>query len=61
MRRGDNADHPLQIASMEAENRLIEHSMNCDVLYRDGQFLHIEYDGDKGIGTPLGISRKDWG
>lgn len=61
LRRGDNINHPLQMASMEAEKRLIEYSMNCDVLYRDGQFLQIEYDGDKGIGTPLGVSRKDWG
>ena len=61
IRRGDNADHPLQIASMEAEDRLIAHSMNCDVLYRDGQFLQVEYNGEKGIGTPLGVSRKDWG
>lgn len=61
LRHGDNPEHPLQIASHEAEKRLIELSMNADVMYRDGQFLRIEYDGEQGIGTPLGVSRKDWG
>ena len=61
LRRGDDSDHPLQKASLEAEQTLIEQTMNADVLYRDGQFLRSEYDGDKGIGTPLGVSRMDWG
>ncbi len=61
LRHGDDPNHPLQIASLEAEQRLIELSMNADVLYRDGQFLRAEYDGHQGIGTPLGVSRKDWG
>jgi len=61
LRRGDDDNHPLQIASMEAEQRLIDYSMGVDVLYRDGQFLQIEYDGHQGVGTPLGVSRKDWG
>lgn|GEM_PF-2005259 len=45
MRRGAEADDPLQIASLEAEQRLIEQSMDADVLYRDGQFLKIEEYG----------------
>lgn len=61
LRHGDSEEHPLQIASREAEQRLVDHSMNADVLYRDGQFLQIEYEGDKGVGAPLGVSRKDWG
>lgn len=61
LRHGDDPKHPLQKASLEAEQRLIEQTMNADVLYRDGQFLRSEYDGDKGIGTPLGVSRMDWG
>lgn len=61
LRKGDNDDHPLQIASQAAEQRLIEQSMNADVMYRDGQFLEIEYHGHQGIGSPQGVSRKDWG
>lgn len=61
LRRGTEADDPLQIASLEAEQRLIEQSMDADVLYRDGQFLQIEYDGHQGIGSAFGVSRLDWG
>jgi phosphoribosyl 1,2-cyclic phosphodiesterase len=61
LRKGDNDDNPLQIASQQAEQRLIEHSMNADVLYRDGQFFEVEYLGHQGIGSPIGVSRKDWG
>ncbi|WP_299488412.1 MBL fold metallo-hydrolase [Acaryochloris sp. IP29b_bin.137] len=61
LRRGAESDHPLQIASLEAEERLCQQSMDADILYRDGQFLQIEYDGDLGIGSPHGVSRLDWG
>lgn len=61
LRRGDDDDHPLQRASLEAENRLRKLSKGADVLYRDGQFLQVEYDGLQGVGTPIGVSRKDWG
>ena len=61
LRRGEDADNPLQTASLEAEERLIQQSMDADVLYRDGQFLQIEYDGHQGIGAPFGVSRLDWG
>lgn len=61
LRRGDDDDHPLQIASREAERVVREHSNEVDVLYRDGQFLQVEYDGIQGVGTPIGVSRKDWG
>lgn len=61
LRRGQEPEHPLQIASLEAEERLCLHSMNADILYRDGQFLRIEYDGDLGVGSPHGVSRLDWG
>jgi len=61
LRRGAEADDPLQKASLEAEQRLIEQSMDADVLYRDGQFLQIEYDGHQGIGSAFGVSRLDWG
>lgn len=61
LRRGQDSAHPLQIASLEAEERLCRHSMDADILYRDGQFLRIEYDGELGVGSPHGVSRLDWG
>lgn len=61
LRRGPDPKHPLQIASLEAEARLCQQSMDADILYRDGQFLQIEYDGALGIGSPHGVSRLDWG
>jgi phosphoribosyl 1,2-cyclic phosphodiesterase len=61
LRRGEDPNDPLQIASLEAEERLKQQAMNADVLYRDGQFLQIEYDGHQGIGSPFGVSRLDWG
>lgn len=61
LRHGDQDDHPLQVASREAEQRLRRHSVKADLLYRDGQFLRAEYDGELGVGSPFGVSRKDWG
>lgn len=61
LRRGDNPNDPLQMASLEAEARLREQAMGADVLYRDGQFLQAEYDGLKGIDSSHGVSRLDWG
>ncbi len=61
LRRGPDPEDPLQIASLEAEQRLIDQCMDVDVLYRDGQYLQIEYDGHQGIGSPFGVSRMDWG
>lgn len=61
LRRGEDPEDPLQVASLEAEERLIEQCMDVDILYRDGQFLQIEYDGHQGIGSPFGVSRLDWG
>ena len=61
LRRGEDPAHPLQIASLEAEARLQKQAMNADLLYRDGQFLRVEYDGDQGIGSSYGVSRQDWG
>ena len=61
LRHGPNPEHHLQLASLEAEQRLIEHSKNADLLYRDGQFLRAEYDGIKGLGGRAGVPRRDWG
>ena len=35
--------------------------MNADLLYRDGQFLRIEYDGGKGVSNSAAVPRRDWG
>ena len=61
LRRGGDPEDPLQIASLEAEEHLKQQCMDADVVYRDGQYLHIEYDGHQGIGSPFGVSRMDWG
>ena len=61
LRHGDQPDHPLQIASQAAEDRLTDYAQDADVMYRDGQFMRAEYEGDQGIGVPIGVSRKDWG
>jgi hypothetical protein len=61
LRRGDDPEDPRQQASMEAEQRLRDACRDIDVLYRDGQFLEIEYDGQMGVGLPFGVSRLDWG
>ena len=61
LRRGPDPEFPLQVESNEAEQRLIEYSMNADVLYRDGQFLRDEYDAKKPLGGAVGVPRKDWG
>ena len=61
LRRGPDPEFALQVESLEAEERLIQQSMNADVLYRDGQFLRDEYDAKKPLGGGAGVPRKDWG
>ena len=61
LRRGEDPNDPKQKASMAAEERLMNHAMDADVLYRDGQYLHSDYDGLSGIGASNPISRLDWG
>ena len=61
LRHGDNDEHPLQKASVKAENELRRQAYGADLLYRDGQFLRAEYDGQIGVGSAFGVSRKDWG
>lgn len=61
LRHGDDPDFALQVESLDAEDRLIAHAMNADVLYRDGQFLRDEYEAKKPLGGELGVPRKDWG
>lgn len=61
LRHGGQPDDPRQRASLQAEERLKEHSQEADVLYRDGQFFRAEYDGYQGIGVSGGVPRMDWG
>jgi phosphoribosyl 1,2-cyclic phosphodiesterase len=61
LRRGPDAGHPAQHASLAAEARLVEHVRGADLLYRDGQYLRAEYDGREGIGSSAPVPRLDWG
>jgi phosphoribosyl 1,2-cyclic phosphodiesterase len=60
LRHGD-PDHPDEQRSREAEQRLIQHATNADLMYRDGQYLRAEYDGVQGIGESGAIPRVGWG
>ena len=57
----DETDRSSQEASEAAEARLIHYATGADVLYRDGQYLRSEYDGEKGIGESRPLVRRDWG
>jgi phosphoribosyl 1,2-cyclic phosphodiesterase len=61
VRHGPDPADPRQQQSMEAEQRLIEHCYDADAAYFDGQYLRNEYDGKKGIGVTMPVSRLDWG
>ncbi|MFZ0428502.1 MAG: MBL fold metallo-hydrolase [Acidobacteriota bacterium] len=61
LRHGSDPADPRQKASLEAEARVRRNTQGADVLYRDGQFLRLEYDGVKGIGNSAAVSRIDWG
>jgi len=54
-------DHPSAAESRAAEARLVEHAAGADLLYRDAQYLRVEYDGLKGIGMSGAIPRAGWG
>lgn len=57
---GDPAN-PGAARSLEAEARLVTHAAGADLLYRDGQYLRVEYDGIMGIGGSGAIPRAGWG
>ena len=59
--RHDDTNATKQRESLEAEERLLAHSQGADVLYRDGQYLRVEYDGLKGVGDSNPVSRLGWG
>ena len=61
LRLGSDPGHPGQKASEEAEARLMVNTMDADVLYRDGQYLHSDYKGLSGIGLSNPVERIDWG
>ncbi len=54
-------DDPRYTASRLAEKQLRTFSHGADVLYRDGQYFRVEYNGQKGIGTGEPVSRVGWG
>lgn len=47
--------------SRDAEARVVAHATAADLLYRDGQYLRVEYEGLMGIGGSGAISRAGWG
>lgn len=57
---GDPTD-PSGARSVAAEERVIKHATGADLLYRDGQYLRVEYDGLIGIGGSGAIPRAGWG
>lgn len=61
LRRGDKPEDPRQQASLQAEERVKQHAHRADVMYRDGQYFQVEYDGNQGIGSAAGVRRIDWG
>ncbi|RBP47149.1 MBL fold metallo-hydrolase [Arenicella xantha] len=61
LRHGPNPEYPPQVESVDAERRLREFAKDADVVYRDGQFLRAEYDGDKSLDSGIGTARRDWG
>jgi len=54
-------DDPRYSASRLAEEQLITFSDQADLLYRDGQYFRVEYDGQQGIGNGSPVSRAGWG
>jgi phosphoribosyl 1,2-cyclic phosphodiesterase len=58
--RGD-PQHPDGARSLAAEARVVAHATEADLLYRDGQYLRVEYDGIMGIGGSGAVPRVGWG
>ncbi len=61
LRHGPDGDDPRQQASLEAEQRVVEFAQGVDLMYRDAQYLRVEYDGQQGIGNSGAVPRLDWG
>jgi|GEM_PF-250923 len=60
-RHGADPKDPRQQQSQQAEDRLIENSMDADAAYFDGQYFRKEYEGLAGIGVTMPVRRVDWG
>jgi hypothetical protein len=61
VRHGIDADDPRQGESARGESRFCAQCMDADAVYVDGQYFRAEYDGLKGIGSTMAVSRVDWG
>lgn len=61
LRHGDDDADPALVASRAAEQRVRQHAGGADLLYRDGQYFRVEYDGIQGIGTTGAVPRVGWG
>ncbi len=58
---GVDEDDARYVESRAAEDRLSTLAMDADLMYRDGQFFRVEYDGLQGIGSGSGMPRIGWG
>ena len=61
LRQGDDPSDPRQQRSLAAEARIVEHCMDADLAYFDGQYYLEEYFGRKRIGMTAAVPRIDWG
>jgi phosphoribosyl 1,2-cyclic phosphodiesterase len=59
--RYEEEDSPAVRESREAESRLRQLAQGADLMYRDGQYLRAEYEGQCGIGDTGAIPRVGWG
>lgn len=60
-RKGAKADHPRQIQSDEAHQRVLKIAQNADLAYFDGQYRLNEYLGMVGISGGAPMKHLDWG
>lgn len=61
VRHGLDPNDPRQAESAREEVRLSELCRGVNAAYFDGQYFRAEYDGKKGIGSTMAVSRVDWG
>jgi hypothetical protein len=61
LRHGAQPADPRQAESAMRDASLVEHCRGVDVAYFDGQYFRAEYDGNRGIGSTMAVSRVDWG
>jgi hypothetical protein len=61
LRHGADPADKRQAQSHAADARLVDACRGVDAAYFDAQYFRDEYDGKKGIGVTMPVSRVDWG